>query len=623
MTNQYVVFSDASQRSSVSTSIASEKVPNTPTQETPKELYPKPLPVIPVEDTPPVVCETYTLDVSTDSRDIAKRPLPQTPYGAPKPAQYCATSLDRSLLKQLKLEKQEKPNISRTLPRPRKLRQIPLPFLNAITRSVSSSDVSKEAERLSDHVASDPKKCTLTRIKKRMSQSVGTLLESERVSHFYENPYLVETKSPGEGEGANPSGTRLEPPYSRVSSIPASSDENLRKHKEHLYTRISQYMDGQENLNRHSYASVHYPSFRRRPRSKHVYISIIFGSEESVCIPSLDDAKTKRRTLSKSCPNLNTPAATNTKHTPRPNSYYPPTVTSDGLYSINPREVKTRVPNQVTNGVMPFPDCQYQNIRESFGMPPLVTPAVSQHPAISNNRYQNLQESTESSKNPSEVYDFPKSTKVRPYYENITCIRDGTNAENNQDNDIDTSHYGVPKSPPIPLNRFCEILSTTPNGKAVNSQNVNANVSSNDDENLEIRRRKRDTENASGTCERNGERETFSAYLEGRFNGEECNGEVETTPNELSKKDKDNEQTYEVWTKRDSCISESSATSSQDRVSLSSSLSVDDREVFENQPLIPKISDVNGNSVGEGCIKELDVRRKSLVGTTLCGESVA
>lgn len=611
----------------MSTSIISDKVPNSPSsQEPPKELYPKPLPVL---------CETYTLDVSADSvraSDIAKRPLPQTPYGAPNPAKYCAASLDRSLLKQLKEEKQEKPNISRTLPRPRKLRQLPLPFLNAITRSVSSSDVSKEAERLSDHVASDPKKCTLTRVKKRMSQSVGTLLASERVSHFYENPYLVETTSPG-GEGGNPSGNKLDPPYSRVSSIPASSDENLPKHKEHLYTRISQYMDGQENLNRHSYASVHYPSFRSRPKSKHVYISIIFGSEESVCIPSLDDAKTNRRALSKSCPTLYTSSAPDTKHKPRPDtkhkprpsSYYPPTDTSDGLYSINTREVKTRVPNEVPNDAMPFPDCQYQNIRESFDVPPLAKPAIPQNTNTSNNRYQNLQESMETSENSMEVYNSPKSFGVRPYYENITCIQGETNVENNQDSDIDTSHYGVPKSPPIPLNRFCEILSLTSNGKAVNPQNADTNVAPSDDGNLEIRRRKRDTVNASDKCERNGGRETFSTYLEGRFNGEECNGEVETTPSELSTKDKDNEQTYEnfISTKRDSCISENSLASSHDRVSLSSSLSIDDREIYENQPLIPKTPDVNGNSVGEGCIKKLDVRRKSLVESTLCGESVA
>ena len=559
--------------------------------------------------------------------DIAKRPLPQTPYGAPNPAKYCVASLDRSLLKQLKEEKQEKPNISRTLPRPRKLRQLPLPFLNAITRSASSSDVNKEAERLSDHVASDPKKCTLTRIKKRMSQSVGTLLASERVSHFYENPYLVETTSPGEGKGGNPTGNQSEPPYSRVSSIPASSDENLPKHKEHFYTRISQYMDGPENLNRHSYASVHYPSFRSRPKSKHVYISIIFDSAESVCIPSLDDPKTNPRVLSKSCPTLNTYSCPDTKHTPRPNSYYPPTDTPDGLYSINPRDVKTRVPNQATDDSMPFPDCQYQNIRESFGVPPLAKPAVSKHPNVSNNSYQNLQESLETSQNSTEVYNSPKSLGVQPYYENITCIREGTNTENNPDDEIDTSHYGVPKSPPISLNRFCEILGTTSNGKAVDQRNADTKVAS-DDGNLEIRRRKRDAVNASDKCERNGERETFSTYLEGRFNGEECNGEVDTldktTPSELSSKNKDNEETYEnfISTKRDSCISENSLASSHDRASMSSSLSIDDKEIYENQPLISKTSDVNGNSVGEGCIKKLDVRR-SLVESTLCGESVA
>ena len=608
-------------------STISDKGPATPSQETPKELYPKPLPVIPVEDTPSVVCEIYTLDVNeNESRvsAIANRPLPQTPGLSTPPGKYSAASLDRSLLRQIKESKVEKPNTSRTLPRPRKIRQIPLPFRNAMSRSASSSDVSKEAERLSDHVASDPKKCTLTRVQKRLSQSVDTLLiESERVSHFYENPYLVEGTSP-EGKDGDPSCNQLEPPYSRVSSIPATSDENLPKDKEHLYTRISQYMDGRENnLSRHSYASVH-SSFRTRPKSRHVYISIIFGSADSVCIPGLDDHKTNptkvTRTLSKSCPSLNSSTQPNIKYNPRPNSYYPPTDTSDGLYSIDNRNVRSQVPNGVTNDLMSFPDCQYQNIRESFGIPPLPKPvSQSTAEAAPSNGYQNLQESMDTSQNSAVVYNTPKSLNVRPYYENITCIRDDTRLENEEDNGIDTSHYGVPKSPPIPLNRFCEIVKTTSNGESTSPQNADANASSKDDGSLEIRWRKRDAEKAD-ECAKNGERATLSAYLEGRFNGVDAIDD-RTAENET---DQNNEPTYEnfISANRDSCISEESA-SSHDRVSLASSLSIEDKDIYENQPLIPKTSDVNGNSVCEGFAEKFEVRRKSLIGSTLFEESVA
>ncbi len=570
-----------------------------------------------------MLCDTYTLDVDGRVNAIVNRPLPQTPHLSPPFDKYSAAcaSLDRSLLKKQKEAQLDKPNTFRTLPRPRKIRQIPLPFFNAISRSASSSDVSKETARLSDHVASDPKKCTLTRVQKRLSRSVDTLTASQRVSHFYENPYLVE----GAGAGGEPSGTHLEPPYSRVSSIPATSDENLPKDKEHFYTRISQFMDGQENrLNRHSYASIHYPSFRSRPKSKHVYIDIIFGSANSVCIPSLENPQTnsdptkRAKTLSKSLPCLNSSNEDNNpniKHTPRPNSYYPPTDTSGGLYSIDSRNVRTQVSNKDDSGS--FTDSRYQNIKESLGIPPLANDASP------SNGYQNLQESLNSSQDSENVYKTPTSLNVRPYYENITCVRDNTDWENQQDNGNDTSHYGVPKSPPIPLNRFCEILEKTSNGQAMSPQGADASVPSKDDGNLEIWRRKRESADEHA---KKGERETLSTYLEGRFNEEQFQ-EDETVHRTIENETcinngQNNEPTYEnfISAHRDSCISEEST---HDHVSLGSSLSIEDKEIYENQPLIPKTSDVNGNSVCEGFVQKLEVRGKSLLGSTLFGESVA
>ena len=600
-----------SQQSSVSTITVSDK--GTPSQETSKKVYPKPLPVVPVEDTPPsVLCQTYTLgaDTNTDRVGaIVNRPLPQTPQVFHPRGKYSAASLDRSLLKKQKEAELDKTNTFRTLPRPRKIRQIPLPFFNAISRSASSSDVSKETERLSDHVASDPKKCTLTRIKKRMSQSLDTLIASERASHFYENPYLVEGATPA--AEADPSGTHLEPPYSRVSSVPATSDEHLPKDKEHFYTRISQFMDGQENrLNRHSYASIRNPSFRARPKSKHVYISIIFGSADSVCIPSVEnpDPKQRTKTLSKSLPNLtSSDEHQDIGYTPRPNSYYPPTESSGGLYSIDNRNVRTD-------------GSRYQNIKESLGIPPLEKP-VRQVEADPSNGYQNLKESLGTSQSSSDIYDIAKNPDLRPYYENITSLRDHT--INKQDTDeSDTSHYGVPKSPPIPLNRFCEILKTT--GNATSSQKSNVNPLSEDDGSLEIWRRKRDAdervENAAERAQRN-ERETLSTYLEGRFSGDQFN-ETETIDRTLESEactHQNDEHTYEnfISTHRDIDVSEESL-STNDRVSLSSSLSLD-----ENQPLIPKTSDVNGNSVCEGFVEKLEVGKKALVESTSFGESIA
>ena len=581
--------------------------------------------MIPVEDTPSVLCETYTLDVDANNdrvSTIVNRPLPQTPHVL-HPGKYSAASLDRSLLKKQKEAEFDKPNTFRTLPRPRKIRQIPLPFFNAISRSASSSDVNKETGRLSDHVASDPKKCTLTRIKKRMSQSLDTLISSERFSHFYENPYLVE------GTTVDPSGTYLEPPYSRVSSIPATSDENLPRDKEHFYTRISQFMDGQENhLNRHSYASVHYPSFRARPKSKHVYISIIFGSADSVCIPSLGktqaDSTKRTKVLSKSLPNLTSSDEhqnPNIKYTPRPHSYYPPTESPGGLYSIDNRNVRTEVPKEAK-------DCpRYQNIQESMGISPSKEPV----PHNSSNGYQNLQESMGTSPNSSDIYKTPKSPDVRPHYENITSLRDNIEEVNKQDGEFDSSHYGVPKSPPIPLNRFCEILKTT--GNATSSQKTDVNPPSKDDGSLEIWRRKRDMENAGERVKnaddhaKKDERETLSTYLEGRFNGEQLHEEDtndRTVESEISG-NQNNEPTYENFisaVRRDIGVSEESL-STNDRVSLSSSLSIDDKEMYENQPLIPKTSDVNGNSVCEGFVEKLEVRKKGLVESSLFGESVA
>ena len=662
-------------------STVSDKEPSTSAQDTVKEVYPKPLPVAPLEETPSVVYDIYTLDIDNDAESanaIVNRPLPQTPSTLPLPphpstppqpphastlprssdsstvlkpphpptppqpphpstlpqspnssrlpVQYSVTSLDRVILKQRKEEKVEKPNTSRTLPRPRKLRQIPLPFFNAIARSASSTDVSKEAERLSDHVASDPNKCTLTRMKKRWSQSLDTLIaSSERASHFYENPYLVEGTGMEEGKGGDPSGDRLKPPYSRVSSIPAAGDENLPKDSEHVYTRISQYMDGQ-NINRHSYASVHYPSFRSRPKSKHVYISIVFGSEESVCIPSIDNPKQKvKRTLSKSCPTLNSSCNSDIKNNPRPHSYYPAKDTPEGLYSIDSRNPKPHTPSGVTNELI-VPGLQYQNIRESLGIPPLVESATQNSTQENpNSGYQNLKVSADASRDGAEIYKTPRGLDIRPYYENITCIRDNMSPQNEVDNDIDTSHYGVPKSPPIPLNRFCDILKTT-DDKITSPQGTE--VASEDNGNLEIRRRRRDTENARDKCAKNGERETLSTYLEGRFNSEEfderrTNG-VTGDNDVFTDVGQNNGPIYEnfISNNRGSCTSEDLSTS-QDRGSLTSSLSIEDKEIFEDQPLIPKTSDVNGNSMCEGFVAKLKERRKSSHDRVTFGESIA
>lgn len=602
-------------------SSASDKGPMTPSRDIPKEVYPKPLPIVPVEDTPPVLCETYTLDLNANEgrvTAIAKRPLPLTPHFSTPPVKYSAASLDRNILKQQKEEKLNKPSTFRTLPRPRKIRQIPLPFLNAISRSASSSDVSKESPRgLSDHVACDPTKCTLTRIKKRMSRSVGSLLAPEYACHFYENPYLGEGTAVETERAGKKKGTHLEPPYSRASSIPGGSDENLPKDKDHLYTRISEYMDGRDyNLNRHSYASVHYPSFRSRPKSRHVYISVIFGSADSVKIPSLDkqprpnaDTAKRTRALSKSCPTFFSSYQhydLSVKHTQRPNSLYSPTDTSSGLHAVDTRNVRgSKVsPNAVTNDLTSFSDTRYQNIRDSLGLPPLLMPVPS-------NGYRNSQE---------EIYKSPKS--VQPYYENVPNVMGNTRIEDERGSGIDPGHYGVPKSPPIPLNRFCEILKTTSGGSHL--QTANRNVPSKGDGNLEIWKRKRNAENGNHRT-KNGERKTLSAYLERRFEGGEFNESDKTDRSETSGiVNCCNEPAYEnfISTNGNSCISEKSV-SSHDRASLGSSLSIDDREIFENQPLIPKTSDVNGNSVCEGFVERLEVRRKSLTGDTLFGESVA
>ncbi|XP_028395419.1 uncharacterized protein LOC114519478 [Dendronephthya gigantea] len=578
----------ASERSSLSPSTVSERTVGSPRQETPKEGYAKPLPVIPVAADPPtVLCETYSLGMEN-------RPLPQTPPPSSLPVNYSAVSLDRRLLKEQKDAKIEKPNTFRTLPRPRKMRQIPLPFLNALARSASSNDVSKEAERLSDHVASDPKKCTLTRMKKRMSQSLDTLFNTpERVSHFYENPYLSESA------GAN--GDKGE--AACQNNIPTTSDEGLPKDKEHFYTRISQFIDRNEShLNRHSYASIRNPSFRARPRSKHVYISIIFGSAESVSIPSVDNPKTDQeeptelsKAMSQSCPNISASTYPEVCDTPRPSSYYPPADTEEGLYAIDTRNARKQVPKVTNNDMASFPDSEYQNIRESLGIPPLA-------------------------QNSADVYKAPKSLDVRPYYENITSAGDSVRQNNG---DID-GHYGTPKSPPIPLDRFCEILKKTNS----NVQNTDSKTTSESEGNLEICRRKRDTENAE-KCVENGELKTLSTYLEDRFNEDRLHKEqVDETDekisieNGLSSDQSDrNEPAYEnyIRTNRDSLASEDTV-SSQGRVSLGSSLSIDDKD--EDHPLIPKTSDFNGNSVCDGLVEKLEVRRKSLIGAVF-GESVA
>lgn len=575
--------------------------------------------MIPVADPPTVLCETYSLDIDTNegrASAIANRPLPRTPHPNSPPVDYSAVSLDRRLLKEQKEEKLEKPNTSRTLPRPRKMRQIPLPFLNALARSASSNDVSKEAERLSDHVASDAKKCTLTRVKKRMSQSLDTLFNSpERVSHFYENPYLSE----GAGTDKDVGEAACE------NKIPVTSDETLPKDKEHFYTRISQFINGNEShLNRHSYASIRNPSFRTRPKSKHVYISIIFGSAESVSIPSVDNPETNHedhreltKTMSQSCPNISSSTYFEINDTPRPSSYYPPVDTLEGLYAIDARNARKQVPKGINNDITSFPDSQYQNIRESLGIPPLAKPVQGGNACSG---YQNLQESMQNS---ADVHRSPKSLDLRPYYENISSAGDSVKQINGDIN----GHYGIPKSPPIPLDRFCEILKK----KLSNVPSTDKRSPSEAEGNLEIWRRKRDMENA-GKCVKNEKRETLSTYLEGRFNEDQLNNEqVDKTDEKIAIKNglscdpsDRNEATCEncIRTNRDSSASEETL-SSQGCASLSSSLSIDDKDVYEDQPLIPKTSDFNGNSVCDVLVEKLEARQKSLVGGSVFGESVA
>jgi hypothetical protein len=174
------------------------------------------------------------------------------------------------------------------------------------------------------------------------------------------------------------------------------------------------------------------------------------------------------------------------------------------------------------------------------------------------------------------------------------------------------------------LNRFCEILKTTGNGTS-SQKSDDVNPLSKDDGSLEIWRRKRDAadervENAAERAQRN-ERETLSTYLEGRFSGDQFN-ETETIDRTLESEactHQNDEHTYEnfISTHRDIDVSEESL-STNDRVSLSSSLSLD-----ENQPLIPKTSDVNGNSVCEGFVEKLEVGKKALVESTSFGESIA
>ena len=629
-------FLDTSQRSSISTSTVSDRVLS-PGHETPatKELYPKPLPVIPVEtapSVPSVMCETYRIDVDADQghRTLVNRPLPQTPHLSPSPGAYSPASLDRSLLKQQREAKLNKPNTFRTLPRPRKIRQKPLPFFNAITRSASSTDVSKEAQRLSDHVASDPKKCTLTRMKKRLSQSMDTLIASQRVSHFYENPYLAESTQNCNKEGDR--STSVDPPYSRVS------DENLPKNKEHLYTRISEYMDGQDsNMNRHSYASIH-QSFRARPRSKHVYISIIFGSAESVSISGMENSESREnnpRLMSISCPSLNTSSSqpngdVKSKYPPRPHSYYPPAADDSGLYSIDPRNGRNQLQIKTNNDAMSFPGGQYQNVRGSLGIPPSESLPVS-HDSTKVAPSQDCAEDG--------IYKVPRSQPVGPYYQNITSVGPWQDEENNNEPDNDTSHYKVPKGPAISLRRFCEILRTTsvPNGECVDQHpgyiNEVAQGTCTDDGSLEICARKCSAGNAE-KCTKNGERETLSTYLEGRFNGDEFDEErTDEKTDECDNKDLTAEasgQTDEsfISMNRDSCIrdsyvSEESSTSVNDLLSIASSLSIDDKDTYEDQPLIPNASDVNGNAVCDGYVEKLEVRRNSLLGCNVFEESFA
>ena len=326
-----------------------------------KETYCKPLPVIDADEA--VTCETYNLSKPDQDRVSAllNRPLPRTPMLSPLPplAPGSSASLDRSLLRQQHEEQLQNPNTTfRTLPRPKRIRQLHLPLVGAIARSSSSTDVTNMEARLHDHVASDTNDCTLTRMKKRLSQSLDTLVAAQRTSHFYENPYLMLSDdecpvSPvvmDDHEGLEGVfGDSVAPQYASVPSC-IGSREDLPRDKEHLYARISTYMDTPEgNLNRHSYASVHYsggklpsPILRRSP-SRHTYISVIFGSADGLSkssqAPPAKPAKPAHR-KSRSCSDLA--------------SVRPPPVPSGGLRST-PENEPTR--NRYVNAAAVSENC--------------------------------------------------------------------------------------------------------------------------------------------------------------------------------------------------------------------------------------------------------------------------
>ncbi|XP_046855004.1 uncharacterized protein LOC124448037 isoform X3 [Xenia sp. Carnegie-2017] len=427
------------------------------------EVYPKPLPLPPVDppkvDLPtPVLCETYTLDVTPREKcfnNLVNRPLPQTPKNAFPPENYSAVSLDRSLLKRQREARLNKTETARTLPRPYKIRQISRPLINALTRSTSNTDVSKETSRLSDHVASDPNQCTLTRVKKRTSQSLDTLLQSERVSHFYENPDIV--------EGilrdiiSNRQASLNDPRSSRAS---CQIEENSINEKDHVYTRISQYLDVLENRDT---ASIRNPSFRSRPRSKHIYVSIIFESSDSVCFPSIDPARDQgftrltnntrdqgftrpTKSMSRSCPSLsaNTESQINTKTKHRPISCYPPKGNFSRLYRNNSHHKEARIHR--TNEVSSLFPAHYQNIEESFRFSsPFGNTQNSQ--AYLNVVYQNLNQVDESQHNTTKL--IPPLNHAQSHYENIPCVRDSTGTLEGNGENLNKDQYTIPRSPPI------------------------------------------------------------------------------------------------------------------------------------------------------------------------------
>ena len=585
--------------------------------------------------------------------ELVNRPLPDTPLLTPPLLVGESASLDRSLLKRRQEEKTQKPNvIFRTLPRPRKIRQLPIPkpLLSAITRSASSNDVNKEA-RLNDHVACDPNDCTLTRVKKRLSQSLDTLLSSQRDSHFYENPYkmlgadnqLMEERSLG-SHVAN-LGFTAEPPYARVSTLNVS-EEDLPHDREHLYARISTCINtSDENLKRHSYASVHYPEKLRRSvlsrsGSRHTYIKIIFGSEDSVFCSSPQRARGSVIRKSRSCSDMSSVVQSLTIGRDKSvrGSVRNPYVNVAEV--VNDREEFPRIqfstPRNSHFWTKPYENCSrtveatpkyssrgnsansdhlillskigYVNVNDTFYPSSMqnVTRLIASTPSkdgcsVENHRpYENVTNGNKYSSYQARTRGSTTEDSTESYHGQHLSMSSSRDSESST---LNESYYVTPKSPARTLSRF--------------NEEPEEALGSEDEGRIEVY----NEYNGGGTHRLNrsqkNQQKTLSTYLEGRLiKGLETKAEVE----DFDQK----EHIYENYLIENgrSCVSDESS-GSRDKLSSTSSLSIEEKN--EDEPLIPKNTDpdVNGNSVSDGFTEKLELRRNGFGRSTLCGESQA